>query len=154
MNRLSKLFQLLLECAGGILFELACLFAHQKMADQDREMREEQLRQQAELDHLYVARINDLKESKDGHIETLKTLLHNSETERKRLQDRLLQRNGSMPVFETPQEPKGDAIPAQSRDRERRVADRTKQAIEQQKKALDEDVGKYLLEVKGGTQSE
>jgi hypothetical protein len=136
MNRLSKFFRLISECIGGILFELALLFSHSKMEQQDREQELDNEKLYLECEGLYTERITELKE-----------LLKSSENERRRLQDRLLQKNASMPIFEEPRETRsGEPQQAQTRDREKRVADRQKAAIKAQKKAIAEDVDMYLKE--------
>jgi hypothetical protein len=148
MNRLSKLLQPISECIGGILFELACLFARRKMEQENAELEAERQRQFLELELNYKDQIRELKGSRDSHINLLTDLLKDSITERQRLQDRLLQKNASLPIFETAREQSSEPVQTQARDRAQRVEERTKSAIENQRKAIGEDVDKFLAENK------
>jgi hypothetical protein len=153
MNRLSKFFQPFLECIGGVFFELARLFAHRKMEQQELELQREHRQQIAQREAIYNARLNELRNSKDAHIKTLSTLLQESNIERKRLQDRVLQKAGSLPIFEEREGQRADPQQTQARDRVVRVADRTKTAIESQREAIKKDVDEYLQEVNAAGQA-
>jgi hypothetical protein len=144
MARLSKLFQLILECIGGVFFELACLFAPRKMEEIEAAHR----KQLAQREAMYNARINELKNSTNAHIKAVSALLHQSNIERQRLQDRLLHKAGSLPIFEQREESRADPQQVQSRDRVTRVTDRTKTAIEEQKKVIKNEVDEYLQDLK------
>jgi hypothetical protein len=154
MARLSKLFQLILECIGGIFFELARLFAHRKMEQQELELQREHRQQIAQREAIYNARINELRNTRDAHIKAVSALLQQSNIERQRLQDRLLQKAGSLPIFEQREESRADPQQVQSRDRVTRVGDRTKTAIEEQKKVIKNDVDEYLQDLKSGGSTE